>query len=410
MVLRERRSTGGGATGSRTRRLAARRGVVGALVGALLMLVAATALAATGADLGVLGLAASDDAGPATATGPPAGDGAAAAPALTTAPGACLTWSREDASDVTAVDCARAHLFEGAGPLTAPSPPGAPFPADAEWQQLVTDRCAPLARAYLGGRLDPAGRYRAGALKPTRAAWDGGDRTVRCGLQAPGRSGALYPSTGRVADADQAAVFPTGTCLGLAGKEVSDPVACADTHAAEVVGTVDLGGPFPGGAPSVADQDNYLQPACTGVAQDLLGGAAQLTDSKLTVYWTNLAPESWDAGTRRVDCNLGALLPDGSGFAPLVGSARTGVRIAVDGAAAPVPSLRPGAPAPLPAELEAALDAADPPPDTAPAPAGPVPGTTGTRTPADPVVPSVSAVPPVSTPAAPVAPPALPGG
>jgi len=30
---------------------------------------------------------------------------------------------------------------------------------------------------------------------------------------------------------------------------------------------------------------------------------------KLTVYWDNLTDESWKAGTRKVNCNLAALLP-----------------------------------------------------------------------------------------------------
>lgn len=325
------------------RRRAARRGVIGVLAGALVMLVAAAALAATGQGPEVLGLA-HGPSGTLGSSWPGNGD---ARPALTTEPGRCLTWSRDDAGDVREVDCARPHLFETVGSVTATQPPGAPFPGDQAWQQLVTDRCTPQARTYLQGHLDPAGRYRAGALKPTQAAWEAGDRTVRCGLQAPGRTGALFPSTGRVADADQAVVFDPGTCLGLDGKEVSDPTPCAETHAAEVAGTVDLGTQFRDAFPSVDDQDNYLQPTCQRIAEQYVGSAQKLADSKLTVYWTNIAQESWNAGTRRVTCNLGSLLADNSGFAPLTGTAREGVRIG--GPAPPtVPSLRPGAPATVP--------------------------------------------------------------
>ena len=114
-------------------------------------------------------------------------------------------------------------------------------------------------------------------------------------------------------------MFSPGTCLGLSGKDVSDPVSsCAKTHAAEVAGTVDLGSKFTGTLPSVDDQDNFLQPECTKVAQNAVG-AQKLTDSKLTVYWTNVNQASWDAGTRRVSCNMGSLLADNSGFAPLTG-------------------------------------------------------------------------------------------
>ncbi|MEJ2886672.1 septum formation family protein [Actinomycetospora aeridis] len=332
------------------RRRAFRRGVVGVLAGALIMLIAATALAATGSGPDVLGLAGSSS-GPA---GAPASSGDDdEPPPLTTQPGSCLTWSRDDAGDVREVDCAQSHLFESVGAVNAAQPPGAPFPADPAWQQLVTDQCTPQARTYLQGRLDPAGRYKAGALKPTQAAWDAGDRTVRCGLQAPGRTGALFASTARVADADQAVVFDQGTCLGLAGKEVSDPTSCSQPHAAEVAGTVDLGTQFRQGFPSVDEQDNYLQPTCQRIAEQYVGSAQKLTDSKLTVYWTNLAEESWTAGTRRVSCNLGSLLADSSGFAPLTGKAADGVTIGGE-APASVPSLRPGAPASSPETSSAA--------------------------------------------------------
>ncbi|GAA4919079.1 putative regulator of septum formation [Actinomycetospora succinea] len=323
------------------RRRAARRGVIGVLAGALIMLIAATALAATGSGPDVLGLAGSSS-GPAGA--PSSSDDDEGPPPLTTQPGSCLTWSRDDAGDVREVDCGQSHLFESVGAVNAAQPPGAPFPADPAWQQLVTDQCTPQARNYLQGKLDPAGRYKAGALKPTQAAWDAGDRTVRCGLQAPGRTGALFSSTGRVLDADQAVVYDAGTCLGLAGKEVSDPTACGETHAAEVAGTVDLGTQFRDGFPSVDEQDNYLQPTCQRIAEQYVGSAQKLTDSKLTVYWTNLAEESWNASTRRVSCNLGSLLADSSGFAPLTGKAADGVTIGGE-APASVPNLRPGAPA-----------------------------------------------------------------
>ncbi|MEJ2863301.1 septum formation family protein [Actinomycetospora flava] len=332
------------------RRRAARRGVVGVLAGALIMLIAATALAATGSGPEVLGFSGSSS-GPAGASSAGEDDGP---PPLTTQPGACLTWSRDDAGDVREVDCAQSHLFESVGAVDAAQPPGAPFPADPAWQQLVTDQCTPQARTYLQGKLDPAGRYKAGALKPTQAAWDAGDRTVRCGLQAPGRTGALFSSTGRVTDADQAVVFDQGTCLGLAGKEVSDPTACGETHAAEVAGTVDLGTQFRQGFPSVDEQDNYLQPTCQRIAEQYVGSAQKLTDSKLTVYWTNLAEESWTAGTRRVSCNLGSLLADSSGFAPLTGKAAEGVTIGGEAPASTVPSLRPGAPASVPGSTTAA--------------------------------------------------------
>jgi hypothetical protein len=391
MLVRERHTTDhddARPDGDGARRLAARRGVVGVLAGALIMLLAASAMAAAGSDLSLFGLSSQEGAtgGTASGGGSASADGGEAAPTLTSTAGTCLTWRRDDASDVREVPCAQSHLFESVGPVTAPQAPGTPFPADDAWQQVVTDRCTPLARDYLGGKLDPAGRFRPGALKPTQAAWDAGDRTVRCGLQAPGRSGALFSSTGGVRDADQAVVFDAGTCLGLAGKEVSDPVDCATAHAAEVAGTVDLGKQFTGGLPSVDDQDNYLQPTCAKIAQDHVGGAQKLTDSKLTVYWTNLGQESWDAGTRRVDCNLGALLGDGSGFAPLTGKAAEGVTVGGDAPASTAPLPRPGAPA---ADVGEAPTAPDADGDAPVAPASPAPAAPSSGAPLLPGLPPV---------------------
>ncbi len=144
MVLRERQSEPSpddpGAADPRRR--AARRGVVGVLAGALIMLVAASAFAMSGQNLDVLGLSGTQKG---SSSGPVAGSSTDsdddAPPPLTSAPGSCLTWARDDASDVRQVDCSASHLFENVGPVNAAQPPGAPFPADAAWQQVVTDQC-----------------------------------------------------------------------------------------------------------------------------------------------------------------------------------------------------------------------------------------------------------------------------
>jgi putative regulator of septum formation len=374
MVLRERPSSGRGRSDDRVaddtdghaaRRLVARRGVIGVLAGALIMLLAASAFAATGNGLGFLGLT-GDESG----SGPSILGGSSSGPEtdrsrVASSPGTCLTWQRSDGGDVRQVDCSGSHLFETAGAVDADLPGGGAFPADAAWQKVVSDQCGPLVARYLGKPLDPSGRYKVGALKPTPTAWGNGDRTVRCGLQAPGVTGALFSSTGKVADADQAVVFAPGTCLGLSGKDVSDPVSsCTKTHAAEVAGTVDLGAKFTAGLPSVDDQDDFLQPACTKVAQDEVG-AKQLTDSKLTVYWTNVTQASWDAGTRRVSCNMGSLLADNSGFAPLTGAVKDGVKIGGAAPASPDPLPPPGAPAVEPSTPAAAETTAPPAPEQA---------------------------------------------
>lgn len=299
------------------------------------MLAATTAVALTRAPVPVLDAAAGIGAArtPATATPSPA----------PTAPGTCLTWRRTDAGDAAAVPCGRPHRFELAAAVRLDESASAPFPDDAGWRHVVDSRCTPAVASYLHGRLDPDGRFRVGALKPTPRGWTAGDRLLRCGLQSPDAAGALVATEGQVAEVDQARVYPPGTCLSLTGRAVGDPVGCEKPHAAEVAGTADLAKKFTGPAPAVADQDRYLQPTCTTIAADYLGGADKLAASKLTVYWQNLEPASWNVGTHEVSCNLAAQLPDGSGFAPLAGTARGRATIGTTPLpASPSPRVKPG--------------------------------------------------------------------
>ncbi len=134
-------------------------------------------------------------------------------------------WNRADAADTAVVDCAQPHLFEQAGTVLLADQ--TELPDDRGWRQLVNERCAPVVVNYLGGKFDPDGRYRVGALKPSPAKWSEGDREMRCGLQSASRSGALYPLTGRAADQDQSGVQEAGTCLAIDGRTIGDPVDCA---------------------------------------------------------------------------------------------------------------------------------------------------------------------------------------
>ncbi len=278
---------------------------MGVLIGALTMLSVATLDRFTGAQVPVLS----------TLAALPSAEPKVPAPPAT--PGTCLSWSRPDAGDTAVVDCGQPHLFEQAGVVALTDQ--ATLPDDRQWRQLVNERCGPVVVGYLNGRFDPVGRFRVGALKPSAAMWDDGDRELRCGLQSASRSGAMYPTVGRVADADQSSVQDPGTCLAIDGRTVGDPVACVGPHAVETVGIVDLSTKFPGAFPNVGDQDGFLQPECSRIANDYAGGADVISKKKLTVYWDNVTEESWAAGTRKINCNLAALLPDRSGFAPVTG-------------------------------------------------------------------------------------------
>jgi hypothetical protein len=348
----------------------ARRIVIGVLIGALTMLGVASLDRFADTTVPVLGtLAALPD--------PVATEARKLAemPPPPAAPGTCLNWSRTDAADTRAVDCGTPHLFEQAGSVRLTDQ--ATLPDDRGWRQLVNQRCTPIVVEYLGGKFDPDGRFRVGGLKPSPAKWAGGDREMRCGLQVASRSGALYPVVGKVAEQDQSAVQQPGTCLAIDGRTIGDPTPCAGPHAVETVGIVDLTQKFKDSFPAVGDQDNFLQAECTKIANDYAGGPDVISQKKLTVYWDNLTGDSWKAGTRRVNCNLAALLPDRSGFAPVTGSVKGPVSVGDSPAPPASNSPQPGAPAsetpapPAPTEPAAPTTAPSGEPSEPPAPATP---------------------------------------
>ncbi|MGH3993263.1 MAG: septum formation family protein, partial [Pseudonocardiaceae bacterium] len=176
-----------------------RRIAAGAALGAFAALLAVTIPG--GWDLGAL-LSASED--PAEAGG---------AQPLRAPVHTCLTWQQQDASDARQVDCAQPHLFEVTGTVDLEDLGArAPFPDPASWQELVTGRCTERTNQALAGRFDPFGRFTVGAIKPSEHSWQRGDRTLRCGVQSSGPSGALFLTTGSVAQQNQSDVHLPGTC------------------------------------------------------------------------------------------------------------------------------------------------------------------------------------------------------
>lgn len=311
-----------------------RRGLIGVALGALLASVV-TVLTATSSST-------------APVAEPPR---SAAAPTSTASPaervftqaaaGDCLTWSTPNASDLALTDCAQPHRFEVAADIdlsitdTTEFPAGAPLPGAVSFTALRDSRCAPAVDAYLQGRFDPRGLFSVGLIDPGEAAWRAGARTVRCGLQHVGRSGAQFPIQGRVGELDQSEVAPVGSCTNIAAGLPTDPVDCALPHAAEVLGVVDLTSKFPATYPTVAEQDAYLDETCRATAAAALGGPDAAAQKGFTVFWNTRAPESWAAGSRRVNCSAGKQLP-GGGFAPVTGMAR-----AAPATAPPPPPLTP---------------------------------------------------------------------
>lgn len=261
--------------------------------------------------------------------------------------GSCLDWTSADAGDARNVDCASHHLFEVVGTvdLTTSFGPAAAFPTDQAWQGVVQQRCTPLAIEYLAGMFDPFGRLAVGALKPSQPGWRAGDRALYCGLQVNARSGALFHAVTGAKTMDQANIHVPGTCLGIDGVDVGDPVDCAQPHAVEVVGNVDLAILLPAPEyPLEPKQEEVLAGACTTLADEYAGKPGLVAEKKLTVFWDTLKVESWSAGTHKVDCKLGALLPDKSGFAPITGGVRGEVQIGLIPAPPAQITVTPGAP------------------------------------------------------------------
>ncbi len=273
----------------------------------------------------------------------------------------CLTWQLPDAADAAVVSCSAPHLFEVTGTLDLQDfDAQAAFPDPARWQQLVAQRCTERTTQALADHFDPFGRFTVGAIKPSEAGWLRGDRTLRCGVQSTGRTGTLFATTGNAQAQDQSDVHPPGTCLGNDGKAVGDPVDCALPHAIEITGVVDLKDAFTKGYPDEAAQDRVLSTECTQLAKDFAGGAAAVGNKGLTLFWETLRMQSWQAGSTRVDCRLGAFLPDRSGFAPVTGSVKGPVQVGKQ--PAPAAAGNPG-PAPV----------APPPPTQVDTPATPPP-------------------------------------
>ncbi|GAA1252728.1 septum formation family protein [Prauserella halophila] len=252
--------------------------------------------------------------------------------AFSSPPGTCLTWRAADAGDIRTVDCSEPHLFEviGAVDISAEYPRGAQQPDAETWRTLTTQRCGQQAREYLDGPLDPEGKLNLGLLQPDDQQWDSGDRRLHCGLQRTAPGGSLQTLEKPAADIDQSDVWEKGTCLGIEDKSPSDPVDCTERHSYEMVAVVDLGEKFEA-FPSEQDQNTFLDKRCNKLAGDY-SGDADLRKQGLITAWDTLGKKSWQAGSTRVNCKVGALLEDDSGLASIRGS------VSKDAASTPRPS------------------------------------------------------------------------
>ncbi|SIS21316.1 septum formation family protein [Williamsia sterculiae] len=289
-------------------------------------------------------------------------------------PGDCLNWPAGDPGKPAKVDCAAQHYFEVAGVLDTGVYPGSQFSSTAPWpgaqffSQFRDQQCPPVVNGYLGGKYDPNGRFSVGLMYPSQAQWQEGERSLRCGLQVVGPGDTLAQFLGRVAGQDQSLQWPVGTCVGIdkASRQPTAPASCAEPHAFQVTGLVNLGKKFgPAPAPSRAQQNEYLTTTCPTITEGYLGGRKKFTATTLNVQWSTIEATGWTAGSRTAVCYIGLPAKDG-GFATLVGDARQSLLI--DGKVPqPAPEAPPGRVNPTPVPLPSGIQ---PNPEEIPAPVG----------------------------------------
>ena len=169
-------------------------------------------------------------------------------------------------------------------------------------------------------------------------------------------------------------MWPEGTCIGIDPEDRSPtgfPVNCAEPHAFQTTGIVDLAVRFGDRMsdkpwPPTGAQNSYLESICPKQAERFAGGADKLDQTTLNVQWSVLSEPSWLAGSRKVVCYLG--LPDKrGGFATLVGDAKEGTLLINGKAPVPPPAAPPGRALPTPVPLPPGIA---PNPAEVPAPAG----------------------------------------
>lgn len=246
-----------------------------------------------------------------------------AARAFDSPSGTCLDWPVENPRAMRPLDCAQPHVFEVTGnvEISAEYGSSAPPPDEKRWQEIAAEKCTPGVTAYLGGKLDPFGKYTVSALKPTDEQWRSGDRKLRCGIHRVTPLGTRLRTKGSAHGQDQSNVYDVGSCFALNDKEPGDPIDCSRAHAYEIVGNADLAPAFPAEFPSADAQKAKLAELCGALVGSYTGGL-DLASKKLILTWDTLQEQSWAAGSRKVDCKVGALLDDGSGLAPVTGTVR----------------------------------------------------------------------------------------
>lgn len=263
----------------------------------------------------------------------------APAPSFTAAmPGDCVTWELPPSGTVEGfdtADCAGDHRFEITSREDLSAYPSSEFGDDAglpspqRQAELRNELCAPQTMRYLDGRFDPSGRYSVASILPPADSWAAGDRTMLCGLQSTNPAGEVLVTQGRVAEQDQSRVLEPGTCA-LANADDIRAVDCGADHQLEAVSVVDLAEKFPDAAPSTEEQNDFLGERCLADADGYLGEEGATNKGPLAPFWTVQSTDSWNTGSKKVNCYLtrASRAEDGAAsFGVLRGAIREGYTI-----------------------------------------------------------------------------------
>ncbi|MBC2681456.1 septum formation family protein [Corynebacterium anserum] len=248
--------------------------------------------------------------------------------------GSCVNWTPgKDGLNTgfTSVECAQPHRFEVSAREDLSKYPTSEFGKDAQrpglerQQQLTAELCNGPTLAYLKGKLDPEGRYQISPILPPASYWEKGDRTMLCGVMVPDANGRSVETVGLAAETDQARAYPADTCVRV-DNNVPVQVPCNQDHTWQVTDVVNLASAFPDAWPNDDKQNEFLNKRCTEAAQKYLGSDDNLYYSTLTPFWTTIHAQSWEAGSRTVNCAL-TFGREGGGFAVLNGDVRQGFTI-----------------------------------------------------------------------------------
>lgn len=213
--------------------------------------------------------------------------------------GDCVKWDQDDGATnwerhTEVVPCDQDHLFEYVSKLRFQR--DGDYPTEDAWNDIIKSNCTAPVTSYLGYALDPNGKFRVGALRPSHAGWLQYDRTLLCGIQSAyaGESAdKLSMFKGIVKDQDQTYLLDAGRCYR---HDDFGAVDCAQPHDYEVVGSIEI---KTKSRPSSPTAWQNAAAACQAQARTYANGSFK---NGTQWGWLEIEQSSWDAGSRTANC------------------------------------------------------------------------------------------------------------